>query len=77
MKIKTDYWAKPMPIRSFDWCAFDENTHDVGAPIGYGATEQEALKDLLAQIELSDDDYEHGAEHAQRIRDAAEGFDNE
>lgn len=45
-KIRTDYWAKPMPVRQFDWSAvFD--SYDDGDPVGYGATEQEAINDLL------------------------------
>jgi hypothetical protein len=57
MKIRTDYDPKPIPIRSFDWCAIDEDTYD-GAPdsgnrhqIGYGRTEAEAIADLTAILE--------------------------
>jgi hypothetical protein len=56
MKIRTDYWPKPIPPRQFDWTAIDDDTYD-GAPdsctrsqVGYGATEQEAIDDLLQQI---------------------------
>jgi hypothetical protein len=59
MKIKTHFWAKPIPDRSFDWCRYmigygatDDDTYD-GAEdstnrnmIGYGATEAEAIADL-------------------------------
>ncbi len=53
--IRTDYWAKPIPLRQFDWTAVDDDTYD-GAPdshcpIGYGATEQDAIDDLLIQID--------------------------
>ena len=52
MRIKTNYWAKPIPIRSFDWCAYDDDTYDgPGSPLGSGATEQEAIDDLLQQME--------------------------
>jgi hypothetical protein len=45
-KIRTDFWMKPIPPRQFDWCAtFDD--YEGGGPIGYGATEQEAIADLL------------------------------
>lgn len=53
MKIQTDYWAKPIPIRRFDWCATWENYEggdgydERPGPVGYGATEQEAIDDLL------------------------------
>lgn len=53
MAIKTDYWQKPIPSRNFDWSAIDDSTYD-SAPdsstrnqVGYGATEQEAIADLL------------------------------
>lgn len=52
MKIKTDHWVKPIPTRAFDWQAYDDDTYDgPGCPIGHGATEQEAIDDLLEQIE--------------------------
>lgn len=59
-RIKTDFWMKPGPSRQFDWSAIDDNTYDCDcdqdgffstSPIGYGATEQEAIDDLIAQIE--------------------------
>ena len=48
--IKTDFWMKPIPPRNFDWSAVDDN-YEPGCPIGFGATEQEAIDDLLAQLE--------------------------
>ncbi len=55
VKIRTDFWAKPIPLRQFDWIAIDEDTYDGApdshSPIGYGATEAEAVADLLEQIE--------------------------
>lgn len=57
MKITTDYWAKPIPLRKFDWSATDDDTYD-GAPdsanrnqVGYGATEAEAIADLKGILE--------------------------
>ncbi len=57
MDIQTSYWAKPIPSRKYDWSAIDASTYD-GAPDaslrskaqGFGATEQEAIDDLLAQL---------------------------
>jgi hypothetical protein len=50
-KIITYHWAKPIPVRHFDWEAVTDD-YD-GAPdsplrgqIGYGTTEQEAIDDL-------------------------------
>lgn len=52
MKIKTAFVYPPIPIRHFDWSAIDEETYDgPGCPVGYGATEQEAIDDLLAQVD--------------------------
>ena len=50
MKIITSYWAKPIPLRQFDWSAVDDN-YEPGCPIGYGATEDEAIADLLRETE--------------------------
>ena len=47
-KIVTDYWAKPIPLRQFDWSAVTED-YDVGSPVGYGRTEAEAIADLHEQ----------------------------
>ncbi len=49
-KIETHYWAKPIPDRSCDWTATLDG-YDAGDPIGYGATEAEAIADLKEQIE--------------------------
>ena len=55
MKIVSHYWAKPIPLRQFDWSAVDDDTYDGSedshCPIGYGATEAEAIADLLREIE--------------------------
>lgn len=32
------------------WGAVDDDSYDMGAPIGWGATEQEAIADLLEQL---------------------------
>jgi hypothetical protein len=52
MKIRTEYDLKPIGRRDSDWIAVDDETYDgPGSPIGTGATEQEAIDDLLEQIE--------------------------
>jgi len=53
MKIVTSCVCPPIPIRSYDWCAYDDDTYDgsSGQTIGHGATEQEAIEDLLEQID--------------------------
>jgi hypothetical protein len=54
MNIVTDYWAKPIPDRHFDWSAVDDDTYDgtqgSNCPIGYGATEAEAVADLKKKM---------------------------
>lgn len=55
VKVRTDHVFPPIPVRSMDWSAIDDNTYDGAAdshcPIGRGATEIEAIEDLLTQIE--------------------------
>jgi hypothetical protein len=53
MRIRTDYDPKPIPLRNFDWCAVDDQTYDgPGCPVGYGRTEQEAIDDLMMQVDV-------------------------
>jgi hypothetical protein len=49
-KILTYYDPPPTPIRDHDWHAVDDN-YEPGCPIGYGATEDAAILDLLVQYE--------------------------
>ena len=51
MKIRTTYVYPPIPHRCFDWAAIDDDTYEGGGPIGYGATEEEAIADLMEQID--------------------------
>ena len=52
MRIKTEYVYPPIPDRNHDWSAIDDNTYDgPGSPMGWGRTEQEAIDDLLRQLE--------------------------
>lgn len=49
-KIVTDVWAKPIPTNKFDWSASfdnDEPSDEGQMKQGFGATEQEAIDDLL------------------------------
>lgn len=48
--IVTDYWAKPIPIRAFDWSAVRDG-YEPGDPVGVGRTKEEAVADLLEQEE--------------------------
>jgi hypothetical protein len=49
--IVTNNVCPPIPIRSVDWEAWYDNL-DEGGPVGRGATEQEAIIDLLNQEPL-------------------------
>lgn len=59
MKLRTTYDPKPIPIRHFDWSAIDDDTYDgsedskTRGQVGYGATEAEAVADLLEQLEAA------------------------
>jgi hypothetical protein len=48
--IRTSFDVKPIPSRGFDWSATDGD-YDLGDPIGWGATEQEAIADLRSQLD--------------------------
>lgn len=48
--IKTDFIYPPIPTRNFDWQAALDG-YDAGDPLGHGATEIEAIQDLLTQLE--------------------------
>ena len=54
-KIITNYDHPPIPVRSFDWSAVTDDydgAPDAGwQPVGHGATEAEAIADLMEQPE--------------------------
>jgi len=54
MKIVTHYDPPPIPVRQMDWTAVSSN-YDAGDPIGYGATEAEAIADLRERLEMETD----------------------
>lgn len=49
MIIKTEHNPKPIPIRNYDWDAWDDDNKD---KVAHGKTEQEAIDNLLNLIEL-------------------------
>ncbi len=56
-KIITYCWAKPIPIRRFDWAAWFDGTEpdDYGQMLtGYGTTEAEAIADLHENAEMAE-----------------------
>ena len=50
-KIVTYYDPKPVPFRTSDWSAVTDN-YEPGHPIGWGASEQDAVMELLEQLEV-------------------------
>lgn len=61
--LSTVFEYPPIPIRSMDWSCVDDDTYDASfegsdesgdqwksSPVGRGATEQEAIQDLLEQL---------------------------
>jgi hypothetical protein len=60
INVRTTHEYPPIPVRDMDWSAVDDDTYDVdcdqdgyfsNSPIGRGATEEDAIKDLLEQLE--------------------------
>ena len=49
-KIITTFVYPPIPDRRWDWQAITDD-YEGGAPLGSGATEREAVLDLLDQLE--------------------------
>ena len=47
MRIAFEYWQKPIPIRTYDWCAYDD---DKDFPQCYGPTRLTALLALWDQM---------------------------
>jgi hypothetical protein len=58
MKIITGYCPPPIPMRQYDWYAYDEDTYsgEEGDTVGFGETEKQALSDLYRQLFLEDGD---------------------
>ena len=51
MNIITRNVCPPIPDRRLDWEAYDDDTYDgPGCPVGTGATEADAVADLLEKI---------------------------
>lgn len=71
MTIKLSYDYPPIPIRSFDWSAYHDETYDgPGCPIGHGPTPEEAVTDLIEQLAEACDTDEAEAELRAQVRSA-------
>lgn len=51
INIQTYYDPKPIPIRRFDWEAFDSDALDYDSVTGFGATKEEAIADLMERLD--------------------------
>jgi hypothetical protein len=50
IKIRTTHVLPPIPIRSHDWSAVTDD-YEPGHPQGWGATELDAINDLIEQLD--------------------------
>ena len=57
MDIRTYYDPKPVPSRNFDWEAIDYSTHDYDSHVGHCANKEEAIADLMWQLEEIDGEW--------------------
>lgn len=52
--LRTSYDFPPIPIRTMDWSAFDDNTYcgcgECHSIVGHGSTEAEAIADFWEQF---------------------------
>ena len=50
MKVSTFYDPPPIPLRQWDWTAYDLEEYEPGQPVGYGRTEEEAIDDFYKRL---------------------------
>jgi hypothetical protein len=65
-KIITRYWAKPIPLRQFDWEASVDGGDE--RMVGCGRTEAEAIEDLQRLLEEQADWQEWEEFQKQEVR---------
>ena len=51
MNIRTKFVYPPVPIRDWDWQAYDYDSLDEGLVIGEGRTEWDAVCDLIENLQ--------------------------
>ena len=54
-KIVTSYVCPAIPVRNFDWCAYEDGREEEGN-YGWGKTEAEAIADLKWQLDEEAED---------------------
>lgn len=55
MKIILKHVYPPIPIRSFDWCAFVEGSDEETRICGWGEIEKVAIADLKDNLEVAEE----------------------
>jgi len=75
-KIKTYYEHPPIPIRTWDWCAYYDGEEEAGH-YGHGKTEEEAIEDLIVSYPEEDNCEICGDYHAGAIPLSCETGDGE
>lgn len=70
--IATSHVYPPIPVRTYDWCAWDANRGADCSPYGWGSTEEEAIADLLENLEYEREEAAEARRDARRD-DAMEG----
>lgn len=79
MKIVTSHQRPPIPTNKMDWCALFDGQEESG-PYGYGATELDAVNDLLTshpeavqeELDKADQAIEQAELNRERMRQIAE-----
>jgi hypothetical protein len=71
VRIVTDFWMKPIPMRDSDWMAVTEDYDGAeDSPtrnqVGYGPTEQAAVSDLIEQLQDDADLRQHRLDELER-----------
>lgn len=71
MTISTQLVYPPIPIRSFDWCAWIDGREEDASLYGWGKTEEDALYDLNANVDEADS---HSALAYEDVKAFADAF---
>jgi hypothetical protein len=50
MTILTEHWPPPIGTNKFDWAAWRDGDDEEGRVYGWGASEQDAIDDLLMTL---------------------------
>lgn len=50
-RIRVTAIFPPIDVRDYDYIAIDYDDYEPGSPVGHGKTEEDAIKDLLGELE--------------------------